>query len=158
MMKGHMMTKAFDTWEARLDSGRFTKGQCDAWRNTVCALADGEIGGGHRTNLTIDEAELLVARFTPMLLTEEHTAQGLAWLEKYGYRELSLPRERIEAGFRHFTLADVHSVYTGQFHNVRTPVWGIHLADGSEIRYEWGAWQSAPGGSWWEVQRARASF
>jgi len=109
------------------------------------------------TTLTPQEAQALVARIkaNPVLLTEEQTAQGIEWLDRYGERQLADDRvPTIVACFHHFSYDG--SVEWGPRMLSTMPIYTIHLADGRRFQY-WSAsgWRENRGhaGELWEARR-----
>ena len=146
-------SKSFQTWRDRLNGVTMQKSHIDAFRNIVCPIANGE--RAHKaSNLTQSEAiELMdLARFMwsagGYLITAEHAAQGLRWLESTGTRKgYDMPRESVEL-FRRFRWVGVHEDYKS-YRTDYAPVYAIELTDGRVIKYHTQAWQSGHGVDWW---------
>lgn len=146
------MSKIYETWKDRIDSGRFSKAQCQQWAQAVVPLSKEMRPGGKSTNLEPHEARALREMLwnRPVLLEPEHTAQGFAWIERYGVKKLGLPADAID-NFRHFSFrgdADVN--YQGDMARGATPIWHIHTTTGNEYIYAIDAWQSG-GTGWWRL-------
>lgn len=131
------------TWRDRIESGVFTKAQCQQWAAAVVPLSKGEHPGGKSTVLTPDEAwelrDLMIAR-GGVRLTAEHIDQGQRWIARH---KAEFP-EWVTERFSHFTYdgkaTDVQPLnpYRSQY----VPVWTIHGLDGQWLRYTATAWQS----------------
>lgn len=138
------MTKIYDEWCDRIDSGTLTKGQCSQFVNFIARCAEGYTPHGRKTNLTGDECVELVRRLVRrggVRLTTEHTDQGVNWLAKYAHKifgpELA---DEINAKFSHFLFLGDFRVY-GTYYNGTLPVWRIVLTDGRMFDYWNAAWQ-----------------
>lgn len=144
-----MTSSIFRTWRKRVESGTFTKAQCNRWAKVGSRLAFGdEISQWTDTgNLTADEAaeiNRLIRLAGGMRLTEEHDRQGREWLRQYGVKRLGITKEMAEQ-VDHFT-------YDG-LNRLSRPVWTVHTTDGRKWRYFSLAWQaglsSEQMGWWW---------
>lgn len=134
-------------WRERIASGVFGKSMCQQFTSAVARAAAGYPMQGRPTNLLPRQCESLVRilrRKGGVRLTDEHTAQGVAWLTKYGAKVLGLPEE-VMANFSHF-------LYTGNivtFSERHTfTVWRIVLTDGRMVDYYNAAWQTANDQGW----------
>lgn len=146
----------YRTWVSRIDSGVFTKGQCQQWAHVVIPLSESEEPrGGSRTKLDDYEACDLLKRLVArggVHLTDEHTHKGLEWLERYAAKRLpDLPanwRER----FSHFLyVGDGRSYGMSRWKNY-VPVWRIVLTDGEAWDYYALSWQAPErGDEAWQV-------
>jgi len=133
------MTKAFDTWTDRLDTGRLTKAQISQAAQVMARAAKGLQRRGKTSALTDGECIALAQRLfdNPVLLTEEHTAQGIDWLARHGRKELGLSPElhsRLISGFHHFTWRGEIELF-GVHGSGTAPIWHVHLNDGTEFAY-----------------------
>jgi hypothetical protein len=142
-------TRAFRVWSDRLDSGRLTKAQITQFAGAISRPAMGLDQQGKASALTRDECEALAARIfdNPVLLTEEHTEQGLTWFEAHGRKALDLRPElhdRIVSGFRHFSWRGEIAVL-GPYERGSVPIWRIRLNDGTEFAYYFAGWRSTGG-------------
>lgn len=140
-------------WLDRIDSGRFTKGQCQQFTSSAARLARGYDARGKRSNLSPAEARALVEALHVrggVLLTPEHFAQGEEWLHRYGPKVLGVPAEIVDR-LRFFTYrGDVH--LDPEYPGSTLPIWRAHLSDGRAFDYYNAAWQanpSATGRAWW---------
>lgn len=146
-------TRSFKTWTNRIESGVFTKSQCNQFSSAVARIAQGMNPHGKEIVLTAEEAEKLVEAIHEhgVRLTDEHTQQGLDWLRKYGQKVLDLPSDALDL-FSHFSYHGGVETY-GPYDNGSLPLWRINLSDGRAIDYYNAAWQGRPGeglhGWWW---------
>lgn len=136
-------------WRGRIDSGRFSKAECLQFTQAVVRVAAGYSARGKRTNLQPWEAHELVAYLRGrggVSLTPDHTAQGLAWLQRHGPRVLGVPAGlvRLFGSFGYHGEARVDGGST-------LPVWRVHLTDGRAFDYYNAAWQTGNGRGWWWV-------
>lgn len=136
------------TWRVRIQEGVFTKSMCQQFTSAVARSAAGYPMQGRPTNLLPRQCESLVRILRKrggVRLTDEHTAQGVSWLTKYGTKVLGLPEE-VMANFSHF-------LYTGNivtFNERRTfTVWRIVLTDGRMVDYYNAAWQGGGDDQGW---------
>lgn len=152
-------TRIYRVWCDRIDSGRFSKGQCGQFTQTAARMTAGLEARGHATNLRSAEGRLLMRRLHTwggVRLEPEHTEQGLAWLERYGRKVLDLP-DGILALFSHFTYHGDQAP-TGPHMNSSLPVWRVHLTTGRAFDYYNAAWQGshyatgARARGWWWVE------
>jgi hypothetical protein len=158
--KGEAMTKAYETWQDRLDSGRLTKAQVQQFAAVVSRVAEGLDRQGKASALTDDECRALAARIfnNPVLLTAEHTEQGYEWLTRYGRKLHGIDQSTLQhilSTFKCFTWRgeiELSGSLRGQ-----VPIWHVHLNDGREFAYFWAAWQGAQGfamPAMWEITPA----
>lgn len=144
-------SKIYRDWCDRIDSGTFTPGQCRQWAQAVFALAQGDMPGGMRTNLTGDDARTLLECITArggVRLTREHEAKGIDWLIKYAAKRLpNLPSDIMER-FSHFLfLGSAVDARGGQgYRSQYVPVWRIVTTDGEEWDYYATSWQGGVAG------------
>lgn len=135
---------AFKTWENRIQSSTFSKGQCQQFAAAVVPLSQGAHPGGKRTNLSQEEASdllALVRKAGGVRLEERHELEGRRWLTLYAAKRLALPESVLE-NFSHF------SYQGGAVRHL--PVWRIHLSDGRSVDYYASAWQSGDSeAAWW---------
>lgn len=155
------------TWEARIASGTFTKAECRVWAQTVAVLASHDTPR-RRTALTTEQAEHLwdLLDAAPVRLTDDHTAQGLAWLRSaQGRRQLGLPADVTDA-FDHFAFCghadlDVHGRQFdvgGRYVLSAVPIYRIVTTDGQAHDYYVRSWQSGGGCEHWLVAPVLASL
>lgn len=151
------MTKAYKTWVDRIESGVFTKAQCGQFARAVVAIAEGGTSRGKRTNLTQEEARMLVDAIKfrgGVRLTSDHAEQGFRWFERYGRKVLGLGErfhEEVVREFDHFTYnGEAADSGTTSFY-VIVPVWRIHLRDGRMYDYYATSWQSGGDSRLWSV-------
>ena len=144
-------TRIYREWCKRIDSGTMNKAQCQQFARAACTLAAGYRAGGKRTALTTEEARDLWDRIHDrggVRLTDEHTAQGLAWLKSRDGLKLGLPDGALEH-FDHFLfMGDADITFTGYW-SASTPIWRIVLTDGRMIDYVARSWQSGGANEWW---------
>lgn len=142
-------SSVFRSWRKRVESGVFTKAQCNQWAKAGSRLAFGdEIPQWQSTgNLTADEASEINAMIRyagGMRLTEEHDRQGREWLKRYGVKVLGVTSQMVDT-IDHFT-------YDG-LNRLSRPVWTVHTTDGRKWRYFSLAWQARLSdeqmGWWW---------
>lgn len=150
-------TKAYRTWSERLDAGILTKGEIQQFGAAITRRAMGLTPHGKRTNLTDSEAEKLYVRIQakPVLLTPEHTTQGLTWFAKRAAKALDMESWLVDDVLRLFAMFSWDGTVetTGFNDNGTLPVWTVHLTDGRMLRYYNGAWQDDAGATawWWET-------
>jgi len=153
-------TRAYHVWVDRIASGRFTKGQCSQFGAAIARRAAGFTPHGKRTALTDRECRTLAGLLRArggVLLTEEHTEQGLTWLERYGARVLGwteTEHAEIIGRFSHFTYRGDVKVYgESPYYGGTLPIWRVHLHDGRRLDYYNAAWQSGEtdGAAWWWI-------
>lgn len=141
-----MPTNAFRTWQNRIDSGVFTKAQCNQFAAAVSRLAMELEPRGRRTSLTLDEARnlrTLLRERGGVALTPSHRAQGYEWLRN-NYHRLNIPSEVVE-NFSHFTFqGDLQRVGP----HLSYPMWRVHMIDGRAIDYYYSPWQAFGEGGW----------
>lgn len=139
-----MPTSIFRTWQKRLESGVFTKSQCQQWARVIVPLTQDREPRGHRTNLTADEADVLMVHMRNaggMRLTDEHTAQGLSWLIQNAKKRLpDLPD--VWNAFSHFLYMGEAESYGTSYARMYVPVWRIVLRDGTAWDYFTLSWQT----------------
>lgn len=148
-------------WQDRIDSGTFTKGECQQFTNYIARAAEGLQTYGRRTNLTGDQCCDLLRKLVErggVRLTSTHSDQGLTWLRKYGHKifgaELAAD---IVANFSHFLyLGDIRTY--GQWRNGTLPVWRIVLTDGRIYDYWNAAWQGQEMASGYEAIPVRPTM
>jgi hypothetical protein len=138
-------TAIYRTWDGRIESGVFTKSQCQAWARTVLPLVQHGTTRA-KTSLTTGEALLFAAKIDErggMRLTDEHTAQGLAWLDRYASKRLpTIPSDWRER-FSHFLyMGDGQDYGRSSDWRQYVPVWRIVLTDGEQWDYYALAWQT----------------
>lgn len=153
-------SRAFNIWQQRLDTGRLTKSEiASAAKRIVLAARFRGAPRGLESSLTLEESQALYDRLhdKPVLLTEEHTAQGIDWFERRAERELGLDLatyEAIVSDFSHFSWnGDVEVEGTWPWVS-EVPVWTIHLHDGRRFAYWYASgWRERRGnsGELWEV-------
>lgn len=151
------MSNIYQTWCDRIDSGIFTKGQCQQWAHAVYALSVDEMPSGATTKLDNAEARQLRTRLreNPVGLTSDHTAQGLDWLRKYASKRLpNLPADVYGERFSRFVFrGEAVDCTAGQgWRTFYSPVWRIITTDGAAWDYYATAWQGGRlGDEAWEV-------
>lgn len=151
----------YKVWQGRIESRVFTKAQCNQFAAAVVALAEDRPVHGKQTNLTREEAIVLVNMIRMqggVRLADTHEQQGRDWLRSRAARKAlpsDFPFEDVENLFSHFT-------YNGFAQGTRPgrPIWRIHLTDGRMIDYYNSSWQSGayggePDGAWQYVTRAQ---
>lgn len=155
-------SRIYRVWHDRIASGRFTKSECAQFTHSAVRMAQSHSPKGKRTNLTPWEAVDLVEALRSrggVTLTDDHTAQGLAWLERHGAKVLGWTRgqhEHVLSDFSHFTYQG-EAVVDGSHGQTTLPIWRVHLRCGTVLSYYNAAWQSqAWDGSpvqsaWWWV-------
>jgi hypothetical protein len=143
----------FDTWVQRIQSGTFTKSQCQQFATAIATRANGERPGGKNTNISNEAAKTLcnIIAANPVRLTEEHEIQGCKWLLKYGKKVLQLPPDVMDH-FDHFEFSGRATIASWRG---GVPVWDIITDDGRTIHYSVAAWQTttshSPWNQWWEA-------
>lgn len=150
-----MSTNVFLVWVDRLDSGTLTKSQISQFAQAITRRALDMLPHGKRTALTDDECGRLFRRIqrNPVLLTSEHTDQGVRWLSNHGRRALDMDRathDDLMSHFDHFSW-DGEIAVCGANDNTSLPVWTVGLSDGRELRYYNAAWMTSPDTAayWW---------
>jgi hypothetical protein len=159
-------TRAYRTWSERLDAGVLTKGEIQQFGAAITRRATGLNPHGRQTNLTGAEAEKLYVRIQakPVLLTPEHTTQGLTWFAKRAAKALDMAPELVDEIVANFAMFSWDGTIetAGYYQNGTLPVWTVHLTDGRTLRYFNGAWQDNAGSAawWWdtEVEHAPTGF
>lgn len=153
------MTKIYDIWRDRLSTGQLTKGQIRQFAAVASRDALMLPRQGNASALTTAEGRDLWQHIqkNPVLLTSEHTEQGLTWLMNHGRKQLGLDPElhtQLVDGFSHFTWDGSIELHNNGYTWSHAPVWTVHLRDGRQFRY-WYApgWREARGdaGQLWEV-------
>lgn len=142
----------YRTWRERIESGVFTKAQCNQWAQAVVPTAYGESPRGKKTNLSQEEAEKLVTlmeRGEGVSLTTEHTEQGIAYLRRYGAKKIGIPQEYIDA-WESFTF---QGRTASEDFGSHTPVWQFTTTTGYEIAYYTTSWQSGNASDWWIIRK-----
>jgi len=142
-------TNIYRTWCKRIESGTFTKSQCQQWAKAVVPIARGWRPEGKATVLTPNEASDLMTRMEQterggVTLTTGHTRQGVEWLRRDG---TVLSTEELDK-FSYFEFRgemdymDWGTYFTPQGPRGCIPVWRIVLMDGTAIDYSAQAWQA----------------
>lgn len=149
----------YKTWQERIASGVLTKSQCQQFGKAVAMQAAGYEPGGMKTNLTAGESKILMSIMKDrggVRLTEEHTAQGLAWIASRAGKELfgEDVQSKILADFSHFRFMGDIEISGTSYWPQATVVWRIHLNDGTMIDYYTGSWQSGRTGTWRYVRES----
>ncbi len=135
-------SQIFKTWMNRIESGIFTKSQCQQWASAVVPLSNGDRPRGKATRLTPSEARQLrsaIVRRGGGKLTVEHTNQGMRWLGNGGAERVGLPSDWL-ARFRGFYF-DGRSVNIQPNWGVYVPLWLVDL-DNEVWAYYAASWQS----------------
>lgn len=148
-----MSSNGYREWVRRIDSGRMSKVQCQAFARKPALLA---IGGEPfaKCSVTVEEAEVLAAMLKgrPVLLTQENTEQGLTWLRRNGKNLCAISYGMPDVAdilnaFSHFSYDGTCDVTDESFDSA-VPVWTIHTTDGRTYQYAAYAWQSGVRGDW----------
>jgi hypothetical protein len=138
MTKTKTMTPIARKWHQRLDSGVLTRGQVRELATGILARSFGDIGG-HRSNMTEDEAQAILDRVSAEKprITQEQTDFGLHWLRTTGKRAGFDPA--ILDDFIEFRLDDIEWWDSG-FRLNGYARWCIITGSG-EWTYSWEPWQ-----------------
>lgn len=132
-----MGTNIYKTWLSRFEADRFTRGECRQFTNVVHGFAYHGKPGGHRTNLTMEEANDLNTRLT---LKVFETGRGVG-----------LYPEQIEAGLKYVaTYFDTPSpvvdfTYVGpdNYYGNDLSTYRAHMANGEWFDYISWSWVSS---------------
>ena len=149
------MTRTANEWQRRLDQGRLTKTQIAAAARVISAhvVLGTPPAGSRNTKLDLDEAKVLrnELALSPVLLTNEHTEQGLDWFVRRAVRELGIDQalvDQIFAGFSHFSWDGDVEIEGNPPWVAVVPVWTIHLHDGRTFKYWFASgWRDRRGNS-----------
>ena len=136
-------TSIFRTWQDRLNTGELTKGQINQFVSGIYAKACGDIGG-KTSNLTQEEAEILVTRVeqNPVRVTEQQAQQGRVWLARY-WKRLGLP-ELDYASITHFTF-DGAEEHSNGYRSSFSPIYTAYFPNGQQLTYHPTPWQAGRG-------------
>lgn len=151
----------YKVWQERIASGTFTKSECQQYAAVIARTLKGREPRGKRTNLTLDMCimiDAILRQNQGVTLTEEHTAQGLAWIGSRQGRAFfgENAQQHILSAFDHFRFMGDAEIGP----NNSTPVWRIMLkwGDGRMIDYTTASWQerayNGATGSWQYVTDA----
>lgn len=138
-----MATSGFKTWQARLASGRVTHAQAVQFCHAIYSRAYGEMPRGKATNVTQEEAEMLVATFergAGLVVDEMATERGRRWLAA-NERRLCLPDLAWGEITRFMFECAVDGAET-RYGTVRGPLYRAEWPDGSSFIYGPTAWQA----------------
>lgn len=144
------MSRIYKVWCDRIDNDeRWGYGIIRQWTNAVYPLGEYGHRGGHRTNLTEDEALDLLERFEVRvdridggpLVYPEQAEIGRNWLASKGVR-FGLPRDVDYHAISHFRLEGVATVYETRWSVQCAPEYRAFWLDGRELAYHATPWQA----------------
>jgi hypothetical protein len=121
---------------------------------------DGAAVGGRRSALEAEEACILYDRISrnPVLLTAEHTDQGLTWLTRHGEKALGDPAvSQLVEHFRCFSWDGDVEWNSNGYVQYTVPIWTVHLTDGRRFKYWFASgWRASKGsaGELWQLRKA----
>lgn len=136
---------SFKLWDQRLDGDMLTRGQIRQLCNAVAAGGFGYMIGGHHTNLTHDDARVLMDKFGARCreggykLERDHEQAGLEWLWSYG-RNVGITPTMLE-DFDSFRLVGVVIAKDGPVRAHIVPRYRVLFKNGSWVEYSWSPWQ-----------------
>jgi len=136
-------SSSFRLWSKRIDVGVISRYQCVQAANAIWPLGEMAMPfvGGHRTNLTEDEAYELVCRIqnlpNGMALTMTHEQAGALWLARYAKR-FGLPEGQVV----NFRFVGCHYYWDNGTRAFYMPTYRTTLLDGRRFDYAPHSWQA----------------
>lgn len=136
---------SFKLWDKRLAGDTLTRGQIRQLCNAVAAGGLGYYIGGSTTNLTHEEARLLMDKFGARCreggygLERDHTKFGVEWLRLNG-KKVGITAEML-ADFDSFRLVGVVVARSNGIRAAIVPRYRVLFTNGSWVEYSWSPWQ-----------------
>ena len=141
-------SRIYREWVRRIESGVFSKGQCQQWAAVVYPLSESIEPRGKRTNLKDWEARELCQMLWDrggVSITADHSAQGVAWMQSKRVRD-TFPAWALEEFEKFSYQGDAADIGHGGWPQY-IPVWRVHARDGRWLDYYNGSWQSQEPGA-----------